>query len=452
MQLLGADDKIGDERRERGRAARAPDRDRRRATHRVRPPPAGARAPRRRPTARPRARGAARGREPAPAPRPPCRVLELAGHLVVVAERGRRPVPRAAIRVLLAVEHVRKRPVDGLPLRERGIAVERRADERMAELDAPSNARTRPADSAARVRSGSMPTSRPPRRPSRGCRCRRPRRAGAAAAPAPAAGARARDRPLDLRALGQRIRQRRATGELLRAQKVRELDQREWIPAGAFDQPVAHLGRKRRRTARRAAPRPPRRRALEPQLGQPSPSNRRTSPSRAAKSITTPSASSRRAANVSASADGRSSHCASSTTHSERLLLGGLREKTQYRHADQEAVLDGIPRQTQRPRERGRLRLREAHDAVKDRADKLVQRGERELALGLDPARAQHPHPRCLVDRVPEQRRLADAGSPRITSAPLREDPARAIRPSKAADSASLPKSTCRSYRPFRTG
>ena len=63
-------------------------------------------------------------------------MLQLAGDLVVLAERRRRPVPRAPIRVLLGVEHGRQRPVDGLTLRERGIAVEGRTDERMAKLDA----------------------------------------------------------------------------------------------------------------------------------------------------------------------------------------------------------------------------------------------------------------------------------------------------------------------------
>ena len=40
----------------------------------------------------------------------------------------------------------------------------------------------------------------------------------------------------------------------------------------------------------------------------------------------------------------------------------------------------------------------------------LVQPGERKLGFSLDPARAQHPHPRRVPDRVPEQRRLADTG------------------------------------------
>src|SRR4030095_10460373 len=74
--------------------------------------------------------GAAGGREPAPAPRPPCGLLDFVAHPAVFAERGSRAMPSPAISVLLAVEHVCQRLVDGLPLGERGIAVERRADER----------------------------------------------------------------------------------------------------------------------------------------------------------------------------------------------------------------------------------------------------------------------------------------------------------------------------------
>ena len=192
---------------------------------------------------------AAGGREPAPAPRPPRRLLELVGHLVVLAERGRRAVPRAAIRVLLAVEHVRERPVDGLPLRERGIAVQRRADERMAQRRrCPSKARTRPA-SLGRIERVRLDAERrgrlEDRRQAAGVVGRdeqeqtlRRRRQAARALQIDA---------LDLGALRERIRQRRATGKLVLAQEARELDQRERNPAGALDQAVAHLGRQRRR-------------------------------------------------------------------------------------------------------------------------------------------------------------------------------------------------------------
>jgi hypothetical protein len=56
------------------------------------------------------------------------------------------------------------------------------------------------------------------------------------------------------------------------------------------------------------------------------------------------------------------------------------------------------------------LRLRKTPDAVEDGVEELVERGERELGFGLDPGCAQHPHPRRLLDRVTEQRRLADTG------------------------------------------
>jgi hypothetical protein len=46
---------------------------------------------------------------------------------------------------------------------------------------------------------------------------------------------------------------------------------------------------------------------------------------------------------------------------------------------------------------------------VEDRAEELVQRGECQLGLGLDPTCPQHPHRARLLQRVLEQRRLADA-------------------------------------------
>ena len=146
---------------------------------------------------------------------------------------------------------------------------------------------------------------------------------------------------LDLRALGSGSGNAARPASCSALRRPDELDQRERIPARrsrpAGLAPRATASKSR---ARRAAPPPPRRRAPSLSSASPSASNRRASPSRAAKSSTTPSASSRRAANVSASADGRSSHCASSTTQTQRHLLSGLREKSENRHADQEAVLD----------------------------------------------------------------------------------------------------------------
>ena len=94
----------------------------------------------------------------------------------------------------------------------------------------------------------------------------------------------------------------------------------------------------------------------------------------------------------------------------ERVLLGGLREQAEHGDADQKTVLDGRRREAERTGERGRLRVGEPLEAVEDGMEELVQRGERELGLRFDAAGAQHPHPRGLRDRVPEQSRLADAG------------------------------------------
>ena len=63
----------------------------------------------------------------------------------------------------------------------------------------------------------------------------------------------------------------------------------------------------------------------------------------------------------------------------ERFLLGGVSEEAEHGGADQEAIPCGRPREAERSGERGRLGLREAVEPVEDRADELVQRGEREL-------------------------------------------------------------------------
>ena len=186
------------------------------------------------------------GREPAPAPRAPCGLLELARHLFVVADRARGPVPGAAIRVLLAVQDLRQRAVDRLALGERGIRVERRADQRMTELDGTVE-RAHEAGLLRRIECGRLELQRRGRAEHRGepagvvrrhdqQQALRRRRQAAHAIEVDA---------LDLGALRERIREGRATGELVLAQEPRQLDQRERIPARALDQPVPHRRRER---------------------------------------------------------------------------------------------------------------------------------------------------------------------------------------------------------------
>jgi hypothetical protein len=73
---------------------------------------------------------------PAAAPGPLGRAFELVGDLGVGLHGRGRPVPGATVGMLLALQRGRERPVDGLPLVDRGRAVHRRAHQRMVEPDA----------------------------------------------------------------------------------------------------------------------------------------------------------------------------------------------------------------------------------------------------------------------------------------------------------------------------
>jgi hypothetical protein len=66
--------------------------------------------------------------------------------------------------------------------------------------------------------------------------------------------------------------------------------------------------------------------------------------------------------------------------------------------------------QPERNIERVALRTRQALVERKDRRAELLNRGERELHLTLDPSAADDSQRRGFLDRVLEQRRLADTG------------------------------------------
>jgi hypothetical protein len=83
------------------------------------------------------------------------------------------------------------------------------------------------------------------------------------------------------------------------------------------------------------------------------------------------------------------------------------REQAQRPGADQEARVDRLP-EAERAAEGGRLALGDLVEEVLERPEQLVQRRERELGLGLDPAGAEDSHPGCPRLGVVEQRALAD--------------------------------------------
>ena len=93
----------------------------------------------------------------------------------------------------------------------------------------------------------------------------------------------------------------------------------------------------------------------------------------------------------------------------ERLIFRGLGEQAQDRERDEEAVLASPRCQAERSTEGGSLRLRKTLDVLENRADDLVQGGERELRFRFHPGAAEHAHAGGLVARVLQERRLADA-------------------------------------------
>ena len=97
----------------------------------------------------------------------------------------------------------------------------------------------------------------------------------------------------------------------------------------------------------------------------------------------------------------------------QRTLLGHLREQAQHRQAHEEPIRHGPVEQAERRRQCVALRCRKPVKAVEHRRAQLMQRGERQLALRLDPHRTEDPEIRRRRDRVLQQRRLAD---PRLTT------------------------------------
>ena len=101
-------------------------------------------------------------------------------------------------------------------------------------------------------------------------------------------------------------------------------------------------------------------------------------------------------------------------TH-ERLLLGGVGEQAEDRQSHQEWIrrrVRGPPNQSGRDAKRPSLRLWEALHQLEKRGAQLLNRRERKLYLRLDPDRPDDPKPPRGLDRLLEQRRLANTRLP----------------------------------------
>src|SRR4029077_2563925 len=93
----------------------------------------------------------------------------------------------------------------------------------------------------------------------------------------------------------------------------------------------------------------------------------------------------------------------------KRLLLGNLGEQAQDRQADQELTRCRTGAEPERDVKRVALGLRQALREVEKWSTQLLSRCERELHLCLDPDVLGDPKLGCSLDRILEERCLADA-------------------------------------------
>jgi hypothetical protein len=93
----------------------------------------------------------------------------------------------------------------------------------------------------------------------------------------------------------------------------------------------------------------------------------------------------------------------------KRLLLGNLGEQAQDRQADQELIRCRPGAEPERDVKSFVLGLRQAIREVEEWSTQLLSRCERELHLSLDPDGPGDPKLGCSLDRILEERGLADA-------------------------------------------
>jgi hypothetical protein len=93
----------------------------------------------------------------------------------------------------------------------------------------------------------------------------------------------------------------------------------------------------------------------------------------------------------------------------QRSFLGGLRQQAEHRQPDQERIRRLPGAEPERDGQRLALGRRQGLRQVGDRRPQLLKRRIRKLHLPLDPDGPQHPELPRRLDRMLQQRRLADA-------------------------------------------
>ena len=93
----------------------------------------------------------------------------------------------------------------------------------------------------------------------------------------------------------------------------------------------------------------------------------------------------------------------------QRAFAGDVRQQRQRGEVDEERRRLAPALEPQGAAECAGLWRGKAGHSIQHRSQQLLQSGERQLRLGLDAERLEDAHVRCLLARVAEQRRLADA-------------------------------------------
>ena len=281
-----------------------------------------------------------------------------------------------------------------------------------------------------------------PRTPSPGCRGRLPRRAGEAAGSPGVARARVRGRSARSACWGSGSGSGSLPASCSWFRRPGSSSRASGFPR-RYRRAVSHAGRAPRPTRSSSRPPPPCRRARRGELARPGAWKGRSSPSRAAKSIATPSASSRLAANR-----------ARPPTDDRATGHRPPRTRAARRPRARRAGSEPRPRSGSDPRRRPETdrRHRKAQPPEAPEAPRRSRTG-RTICEGLRRRARPRPRrrpsatrlPRRALDGVLEQSGLPDAWVATDHECAVREDPAAAIRPSTPAHSASRPNSTSRS-------
>jgi len=129
-----------------------------------------------------------------------------------------------------------------------------------------------------------------------------------------------------------------------------------------------------------------------------------------ANTIATGSANSRRATNAKVSADAFVEPLRIIDHAQQRTVLGHLREQTQRRQPDAEAIRGFARGQAEHGLHGLPLRRRKRVEPVEQRPAQLMEAGERQLHVRLDSHRPDDVRIRRRRDQVLQQRRLADPG------------------------------------------